>query len=259
MDPTLRYLDIFHKRYRVPRHRTPSHRDTAENQTRESISKHPEYQDSKYANRIIGLTSPGRRTIKIPSRNESIVSDNAKSGKENRSVSVSVRSKQESAIKTVLQNERVMMKDLHKMEQKHPDLMEKFQIYLGDSRSQSRRETPGRTPSAQKHRRLNSSALNSVQNRAKSNERNSNLISQNNSILNNSQLVEEYLNNSKDNSFANHDGAHYYSVPQSVNVRMEDTTYLQDNEKIIDEGEQPDNESHESLPTNKALERVMSI
>jgi len=229
MDPILKYHDIFLKRYRPPRHKTSSNREFPELQPREPSSNFQEVLESKYTNRIIGLTSPGRR-IKIPARNGTVIPEPPRSGKENRSASSNPRRKTERTLGTPVAGDRSLVMDMHEIENKHPELLQKIQIYMNnDPKTFSRRESSARTPSAQRGHRRFASQLSS-QPRAKSNDRRSTIVSKNNSILNNTSLIEEHLNNSKESSYLreHNDISYLYSNPQSAHMRIYEDTHHND-------------------------------
>lgn len=203
MDPSYRSQDNPIKKYRqnsVSLHPSKTPIDKSR--------RHSQVLDSKNPNKIHPHISPERQSIKPSSGLSNRHTNSAASGKENNSCSANKRKKKSRKANYSCVEDLSRPQSGNPSYRNGPDIAARISSFILNEQSKlsSKRDSVNRAQSASKnHRRVNSTYV-TTQPRSGSHERKSSVVSNKNSggnynMLNNSSILEENLNYSKEYSY----------------------------------------------------------
>lgn len=211
MEPTYKLSELLKKKRPVPR-KLNIYKEVDTKGVNLNQSQNPP--DSNAYTIKLSATRTPERSRPNPVLNFSHIPEIRPLGKENRSSSVSRKEERAASVKRNMRdrqhnyswlNEKSIATDIQEIEHKRTDLANKFQIYLSSDRKNahkrnlsSKRVING-VPS-KPYRRLNSSCAETRQ-RVPSQERKIGHIHKNSSLLNNSLMLDEPGNISRDQSY----------------------------------------------------------
>lgn len=209
MEPTYKLSELLRKKRPVPR-KLNIYKEVDPKGV--NLTQPPNATDPNAYMIKLSATRTPERSRPNPVLNFSHIPEIRPLGKENRSSSVSRKDERAASVKRNMRdrqhnfswlNEKSIATDIQEIEHKRPDLANKFQIYLSSDRKNahkrnlsSKRVINGAKPI----RRLNSSCVETRQ-RVPSQERRIGHIHKNSSLLNNSLMLDEPGNISRDQSY----------------------------------------------------------
>ena len=211
MEPTYKMSELLKKKRPVPR-KFNTYKDFDASLFKGQSGQIPNVPDlSTYINKYIVSKTP-ERTRPNSILNYSHIPEIKPSGKENRSFSLSKKEERASSVKRNMRdrqhnysmlNDKPLAVDMSEIDQKRAELTNKFQVYLSSDRKSGHKRnlSSKRTTNAPtQYRRLNSSYVETRQ-RALSQDKRSAHTHKNSSLLNNSLMLDEPGNISRDQSY----------------------------------------------------------